>query len=155
MKWKGKMRERDGGRRRGDDNWSRGGRGNRGDNMGRGGMVDRGGRGGMAERGGRGGMAERGGRGGGRGRGDRTRGPTQERQQENRWDHDRRGYSESDNWDTESRGTRNNRMNGSRGRGSNGRPMNTNNRIREEQTQSFLKDMRRNVEAENAHFING
>lgn len=45
-------------------------------------------------------------------------------------------------------------MNGSRGRGSNGRPMNTNNRIREEQAQSFIKDMRRNVEAENAHFKN-
>jgi len=127
----GKMRDRDGGSRRGDDNWSRGGRGgNRGD------------------LGGRGGMAERGGRGGGRGRGDRTRGPTQERQQENRWDHDRRGYSESENWDSDSRGMRPNRMNGSRGRGNNGRPQNPNNRIREDQTQSFIKDIRRTVEAE-------
>eukprot|EP00090_Calanus_glacialis_P045897 TRINITY_DN8771_c0_g1_i1.p1 TRINITY_DN8771_c0_g1~~TRINITY_DN8771_c0_g1_i1.p1 ORF type:complete len:1155 (-),score=284.07 TRINITY_DN8771_c0_g1_i1:295-3714(-) len=108
----------------------------------------------MADRGGRGGMTDRGGRGGGRGRGDRTRGPTQERQQENRWDHDRRGYSESENWDSESRGMRPNRMNGNRGRGNtNGRPMNPNNRIREDQTQSFIKDIRRTVDAEKGPYI--
>eukprot|EP00092_Neocalanus_flemingeri_P014343 GFUD01015471.1.p1 GENE.GFUD01015471.1~~GFUD01015471.1.p1 ORF type:complete len:1084 (+),score=275.69 GFUD01015471.1:206-3457(+) len=35
------------------------------------------------------------------------------------------------------------RMNGGRGRGYNGKPMNTNNRINDEHTQSFIKDIRR------------
>jgi len=129
------IRERDGGRRRGDDNWSRGGRGGyRGNTNGRGGISDRGGRGGV------------------RGRGERSRGQTQERQ-DSRWDNnDRRGFIENENWETDNKVPRPHRMNGGRGRGNNIRSSNMNNRIKEEQAQSFIKEIRRTVEAEKTPF---